>query len=136
MFGLKWLIDHEALPKDKLEEFYASYVGGMFRTIRFGVAEAHGQAEMMELNYLIERGAVTRESSGRYAINYEKIPGVIADLAKELLEIEAMGDRQRGENWFAKYDKMSDEMKTALQKKTADIPVDIDPVYSFKRVVK
>jgi len=136
IFGLKWLIDHEALPKDKLEEFYVSYVGGMFRTIRFGVAEAHGQAEMMELNYLIERGAVTRESSGRYAIDYEKIPGVIADLAKELLEIEATGDRQRAENWFAKYDKMSDQMKTALQKKTADIPVDIDPVYSFKRVVR
>ena len=136
MFGLKWLIDHDAFAKDKLEEFYASYVGGMFRTIRFGVAEAHGQAEMMELNYLLERGAVTRESSGRYAIDYEKIPGVIADVAKELLEIEATGDRQRAENWFAKYDKMSDEMKTALQKKTADIPVDIDPVYSFKRVVK
>jgi len=136
MFGLKWLVDHDAIPKDKLEEFYASYVGGMFRTVRFGVAEAHGQAEMMELNYLIEQGAVTRQSSGRYVIDYEKIPGAIADLAQELLEIEATGDRQRGENWFAKYDKTSDEMKNALQKKTADIPVDIDPVYSFKRVVK
>jgi hypothetical protein len=136
MFGLKWLVDHDALPKDKLEEFYASYVGGMFRTVRFGVAEAHGQAEMMELNYLIERGAVTREATGRYAIDYDKTTGAVADLAKELLEIEATGDRQRAENWFAKYDKMSDEMKTALQKKTADIPVDIDPVYSFKRVVK
>jgi hypothetical protein len=136
MFGLKWLVDHDAIPKGKLEEFYASYVGGVFRTVRFGVAEAHGQAEMMELNYLIERGAVTRESSGRYAIDYEKIPGAIADLAKELLEIEATGDRQRAENWFAKYDKMSDEMKGALQKKTADIPVDVDPVYSFQRVVK
>ena len=136
MFGLKWLVDHDALPKDKLEEFYASYVGGMFRTVRFGVAEAHGQAEMMELNYLIERGAVTREATGRYAIDYDKTTGAVADLAKELLEIEATGDRQRAENWFAKYDKMSDEMKTALQKKTADIPVDIDPVYAFKRVVK
>jgi len=136
MFGLKWLVDHDALPKDKLEEFYVSYVGGMFRTVRFGVAEAHGQAEMMELNYLIEQGAVMREATGRYAIDYDKTTGAVADLAKELLEIEATGDRQRAENWFAKYDKMSDEMKTALQKKTADIPVDIDPVYSFKREVK
>lgn len=136
MFGLKWLMDHDALPKDKAEEFYASYVGGMFRTVRFGVAEAHGQAEMMELNYLIERGAVTRESTGRYAIDYEKIALALNDLAKELLEIEATGDRARAEAWFTKYDKMSDEMKTALQKRTADIPVDIDPVYSFKRVVK
>ena len=90
----------------------------------------------MELNYLLERGAVTRQSGGRYVIDYEKMPGAVADLAKELLEIEATGDRQRAENWFAKYDKMTDEMKTALQKRTADIPVDIEPVYSFKRVVK
>jgi len=136
MFGLKWLMDHDALPKDKREEFYASYVGGMFRTVRFGVAEAHGQAEMMELNFLIERGAVTREVTGRYAIDYDKMAAAVNDLAKELLEMEATGDRQRVESWFGKYEKMSDEMKTALQKKTADIPVDVDPVYSFKKVVK
>jgi len=136
MFGLKWLVDHDALPKEKLAEFYASYVGGMFRTVRFGVAEAHGQAEMMEFNYLSERGAITRESSGRYVIDYGKIPGAVADLAKELLEIEATGDRQRAERWFQKYGAMPAELKLALTRKTADIPVDIDPVFSFKRSVK
>jgi len=136
MFGLKWLVDHDALPKEKLAEFYASYVGGMFRTVRFGVAEAHGQAEMMEFNYLSERGAITRESSGRYVIDYGKIPGAVADLAKELLEIEATGDRQRAERWFQKYGAMPAELKLALTRKTADIPVDIDPVFSFKRNVK
>ena len=57
MFALQWLVDHGVLPKEKLEEYYASYVGGLFRTVRFGIAEAHGQAEMMEFNYLLERGA-------------------------------------------------------------------------------
>ena len=136
MFGLKWLADHDALPKDNLEEFYASFVGGMFRTIRFGLAEAHGQAEMMELNYLMERGAIKREPTGRYAIDYETIPGAVADLAKELLEIEATGDRQRAEKWFQKYGAMPADMKLALSQKTADIPVDTDPVFSFKRGVK
>lgn len=136
MFGLKWLVDHDALPKDKLEEFYASFVGGMFRTVRFGVAEAHGQAEMMELNYLLERGAIKREPAGRCAIDYETIPGAVADLAKELLEIEATGDRRRAEKWFQMYGAMPADMKLALSQKTADIPVDIDPVFSFKRSVK
>src|SRR6202167_6197360 len=95
MFGLQWLVDHDALPKNKLEEYYASYVAGIFRTVRFGVAEAHGQAEMMEFNYLSERAAITRQSSGRYAIDYERMPGALNDLAKELLEIEATGDRAR-----------------------------------------
>jgi len=135
MFGLKWLVDHDALPKEKLEEFYASYVGGLFRTVRFGTAEAHGQAEMMEFNYLSERGAIRRNANGRYAIDYEKIPGAVADLAKELLEIEATGDRSRAENWFKKYGTMPEELKTSL-KAASDVPVDIDPVFSFVERVR
>jgi hypothetical protein len=136
MFGLKWLVDHGALPKERMEEFYASYVGGIFRTVRFGVAEAHGQAEMMEFNYLSSRGAIRRDASWRYAIDYDKMPAAMADLAKELLEIEVSGDRQRAENWFQKYGSMPPELKAILKTKTADIPVDVDPIFSFKRVVK
>jgi hypothetical protein len=135
MFALKWLVDHGALPKEKLEEYYASYVGEIFRTVRFGTAEAHGQAEMMEFNYLSERGAIRRNANGRYAIEYEKMPGAMADLAKELLEIEATGDRSRAENWFAKYDTMTEELKASLQA-ASDVPVDIDPVFSFAEKVR
>ena len=135
MFGLKWMVDKGVLPRENMPEYYASYVAGIFRTVRFGIAEAHGQAEMMEFNYLSERGAVKREASGRYAIDYQLMPGAIADLAKELLEIEATGDRARAEKWFAKYDKMPDELKTSL-KAASDVPVDIDPVFSFKEPVR
>ena len=44
MFGVKWLVDKGVLPKDRLEEYYASYVAGIFRTVRFGTGEAHGRA--------------------------------------------------------------------------------------------
>ncbi len=135
MFAVQWLVDHDALPKEKLEEYYASYVGDLFRTVRFGVAEAHGQAEIMEFNYLVERGAVIRDHRGRYAIDYEKIPAATADLAKELLEIEVTGDRQRAQNWFKKYDQMSPELKISLAE-ASKVPVDIDPVYSFPERVK
>jgi hypothetical protein len=131
MFGLKWLIDHDALPKNKLEEFYASYVAGIFRTVRFGVAEAHGQAEMMEFNYLTEHGAIVRQGAGRYAIDYGRMPGALNDLAKELLEIEATGDRGRAENWFKKYGTMPAELRASL-KLAAEVPVDVDPVFAFK----
>ena len=130
MYGLKWLVDNGVLPKERLEEFYASYVGGMFRTVRFGVGEAHGQAEMMEFNYLSEQGAVQRDSSGRYSIDYAKMPAAVAALAKELLEIEATGDRARAENWFKKYGQMPDALRTALQS-ASSVPVDVEPVYSF-----
>jgi hypothetical protein len=60
MFGLAWLADHGALPKDRLEEYYASFVADFFRALRFGTGEAHGRAEMMEFNYLVEQRALTR----------------------------------------------------------------------------
>jgi hypothetical protein len=135
MFGMQWLVEHGALPKDRLEEYYASYVAGIFRTIRFGTGEAHGQAEMMEFNYLSERGAIERESSGKYAIDDRAMPGALADLAKELLEIEATGDRPRAENWFRKYDVMPAELTAALQT-ASQVPVDLDPIFSFSERVR
>ena len=135
MFGLKWLMDHDALPKEKLEEYYASYVGGIFRTVRFGAAEAHSQAELMEFNYLSERGAIQREPSGRYSIDYARMPQALADLAKELLEIEATGDRERAESWFKKYGVMPPELQSSL-KSAANVPVDIDPIFSFAERVR
>jgi len=135
MFALEWLMNQNALPKSRSQDYYASYVAGMFRTVRFGVAEAHGRAQMMQFNYLAEKGAINREVSGRYAIDFAKMPSAIASLAKELLEIEATGDRARAEAWFAKYDKMPATLQSALAK-TASVPVDIDPVSAFADVIR
>jgi hypothetical protein len=130
LFALSWLMDKGVVPKDHANDFYASHVAGIFRTVRFGVAEAHGRAEMMEFNYLVEQGAITRDASGKYAIDFTKMPQAIASLAKELLEIEATGDRNRAEQWFKKYDSMPAELKSALAN-VKDVPVDIDPVSAF-----
>lgn len=136
MYGLKWLVDHGALPKERLPEFYSSYVAGIFRTVRFGIAEAHGRGEMMEFNYLSEQKAITRDAaSGRYVIDYERIPVTLASLAKELLEIEATGDRARAEAWFSKYQNMPSELQSALQA-VHDVPVDMDPIFSFPEPVQ
>jgi len=135
MYALKWLVDRDVLPKSKLEGYYASYVADFFRAIRFGTAEDHSQAEMMEFNYLSERGAIKRQSSGRYAIDYARMPDAINGLAKELLEIEATGDRARAENWFKKYGSMPRDLETSLQAASA-VPVDIDPVFTFTMTVK
>src|SRR5438034_11076499 len=97
MFALRWLVDHGVLPKEKLQGYYASYLAGNFRTLRFGAVEAHGQAEMMEFNYYVEHGAVRRQDSGKYVVDYEKMPAQIEALAKELLDLEGKGDRAGAE---------------------------------------
>ncbi len=130
MFGLKWLVDHGAMPKSRLEEYYASYVGGIFRTLRFGTGEAHGRAEMMEFNYLLEHQALAHTPAGRYRIDYARMPRTIADLAKELLEIEVSGDRARAERWMTRYDVMPAELQTALRA-AQHVAVDLDPVFPY-----
>ena len=136
MYGLKWLVDHGALPKERLPEFYSSYVAGIFRTVRFSIAEAHGRAEMMEFNYLSEQNAIKRDAqTRRYSVDYERMPEALAALAKELLEIEATGDRQRAEKWFTRYEKMPSELQSALQA-VSHVPVDVDPVFSFPEPIQ
>ena len=131
LYGLKWLVDRGDLPKEKLNGYYASEVAGIFRTVRFGVAEAHGRAEIMEFNFYAERGAIARDTaSGRYAIDFSRMPEAVAALAKELLEQEATGDRARVEAWFAKYGAVPPELAKALGA-ASDVPVDIDPISSF-----
>ena len=130
LYCLKWLVDHGALPKERLPEFYASHVAGIFRTVRFSIAEAHGKAEMMEFNFLSEQKAIVRQPDGRYAVDFNRMPDAIAIVAKELLEIEATGDRARAENWFHKYDQMPPDLKAALQT-VSDVPVDITPKFSW-----
>src|SRR3984957_4990446 len=136
MFGLQWLQAHDVISKEKLEEDYISYVAGNLRTIRFGIAEPHGRAEMMEFSYLSEQGAISRgAATGKYAVIVEKMPAAIAALAKELLEQEATGDRARSEAWFTKYAVLPPELQAALGK-VSDIPVDVEPIYSFEEAIR
>jgi hypothetical protein len=135
-FCYGWLIDHGVLPKERRNITYASYVAGIFRTVRFGVAEAHGAGEIMQFNYYVEQGAITRDATtGLYVIDFEKISAAIASLAEELLEQEASGDRARTDAWFKKYGTMPAEL-SALLAQTSDIPVDIDPAFDFHPALK
>jgi hypothetical protein len=131
MTCVKWLVDHGAIPKEKLDGIYASFLGETFRTVRFGIAEAHGAGAMMEISYLTEQGAIRRDlSTGLYSADFQKMPAAMASLAKELLEQEATGDRSRTENWFKKYAVMPPDLAAALAK-GSHIPVDVDPDFDF-----
>jgi hypothetical protein len=131
LYGLKWLADRGDVPKEKLNGYYASEVAGIFRTVRFGVAEAHGRAEIMEFNFYSERGAITRDAAtGRYAIDFTRMPDAVAALGKELLVQEATGDRARVEAWFAKYGSVPLDLAKSLES-VSSVPVDIDPIFSF-----
>ncbi len=135
IFLAKWLVDRKLLPASELNGVYASFVAGTLRTLRFGTAEAHGRAEMMEFNYLLQHGALAQGADGRYTIDYAAMPAAVASLAQQLLAFEAHGDRAGVEAWFAKYDGMPPTLTRALES-TRDIPVDITPEFELARGVR
>jgi hypothetical protein len=130
IFLAKWLVDQKVLPENMLDKIYGSYVGEMLRTLRLGAGEAHGRAELMELIYLQEQGALRQDADGRYAVDYKAMPGAIASLDQKLLTFEAEGDRSGVETWFSKYNAMPDSLTKALAS-TNDIPTDIAPEFEL-----
>jgi hypothetical protein len=135
IFLAKWLVDQKLLPASELNGIYGSYVGGIFRTLRFGTGEAHGRAEMMEFNYLFERHALALMGNGKFAIDYAAMPDAISDLCKTLLTFEARGDRAGAEGWMTKYDVMPAFLATALDA-TKGIPVDVTPEFELSEGVR
>ena len=87
IFLAKWLVDRKILPENMLHAIYGSYVAGIFRTLRFGTGEAHGRAEMMEFNYLLEHGALSQGDGWRYTIDYAAMPGAIAEPDRKAADI-------------------------------------------------
>jgi hypothetical protein len=130
VFLAKWLVDQKLLPESELKAVYGSYAAGIFRTLRFGTGEAHGRAEMMEFNYLLEKGALTQGADGKYAISYAAMPAAMESLTGQLLTFEAQGDRAGAEAWFDTYDVMPAALTKALEA-TVDIPVDITPEFEL-----
>jgi hypothetical protein len=135
IFLAKWLADKELIPQNELRAVYASYVAGIFRTLRFGTGEAHGRAEMMEFNYLLEHKALQQHDDGRYVVSFDAMPTVIEELAAKLLLFEAQGDRVGVEAWFGKYDVMPEALTKALLT-LKDIPVDILPEFELSKGVR
>jgi hypothetical protein len=129
LVSMAWFFDHGVMPADSEEEHYASYLGGIFRSVRFGASEAHGRAGMVELNFARERGAIRRdESTGRWSVVTAKMRDSIRELAGKALEIERAGDRAAAEALFAKYGSVPADLQKDLES-LRNVPIEIEPVY-------
>ena len=114
-------------------QVYASFVGSIFRSVRFGIDEAHGGANAITLNYLMEKGAVAFDPVGeRFSVVDEKIEAGMRDLSHDLLMIQALGDYDRAKAFVARYRKSSPQLETVLRK-LDDVPVDIRPVFAVEK---
>jgi hypothetical protein len=110
------------------DQLFATMVGLMFRSMRFGIDEAHGRGTAIQWNWYRERGAIVAAGDGRFRIDASKLGEAIRSLASELLMIEATGDYARAQRLLANYGISNDEIDGVIAKLT-DIPVDIRPIF-------
>jgi len=129
LHSLNYLEAHGIIDKSLSNQHYVSYLGSIFRTIRFGTGEAHGKAAIVTLNFFMEQGAVVYDpSSKRYGVDFAKIGSAVDKLANELLVIEAEGDYARAQKLSEKYSGTTAEVQKSLDS-LKDLPVDFIPVY-------
>jgi hypothetical protein len=123
-----YLVRTGRLPADLGPKTEAAYLAGIFRSVRFGVGDAHGGANLVQFDFLRQAGAITRDGSGRFGIATDRFEPAVRALARELLVIQAEGDRAAAKAFLERYGKVPAELTDALAK-LAGVPVDIHPRY-------
>jgi hypothetical protein len=137
LFALQYMMDHAAemklsglLPSDEAaqRQLYTTYMASMFRSLRFGLSDAHGKGMAIQFNYLMDKGAFAQQADGTFAVDFAKFKAGVRDLDHDLLTLEAQGD-------YANAKKLLDEMGILrpVLKKAFDrldgIPTDIEEIF-------
>lgn len=118
-------LNEAGVLKGNLDDFYVTFVASVYRSVRFGASSAHGRANMITFNTLMQKGCLERSPKGM-KVNVGLMKIAIRELAAELLHLQGDGDRtavtkiltERGS-----IDPSLDLELKAIQKKK--IPVDI-----------
>ena len=133
LWALQYLIDKGVVPKTMQRTLYTTYLASMFRSVRFGINEAHGRGVAMQFNYFTDEGGIKYdELTGKFSVDESKIRDAVRKLTNELLMIEAEGSYEKAAAILDKYAVIRPPMKSALDK-LKSVPVDIEPVFPLAR---
>jgi len=127
LYMVKMLTDMGEITNKDLMDNYVTFVAGIFRSVRFGAADAHGTANMVCFNYLQEKGAFTRNPvNGTYKVDFDKMTEAMNSLAKDIIVLQGNGDYAGVVKLFNEKGLIKDELKADLKKiSEASIPKDL-----------
>jgi hypothetical protein len=129
VYNILYLMDRGLYPGKDRKALLATYVAGLFRATRFGVAEAHGRGAALQFHYLLEKGGVAAdESRGIVTVDFEAMEPAIRGLVRDLCLLQAMGDYAGTREMLDSLGVLTPAMEIPLGR-MEDIPVDIRPVY-------
>jgi Peptidase family M49 len=130
LYMLQFFFDKGIMPGGEAVErkLYNTYLASSFRTLRFGISEAHGRGMAIQFNYFLDKGAFVARPDGTFEVDYSKIKEAVRSLTHDLLTIEANGDYNAAKNILSQLGIMRPVMTNTLDR-FKDIPVDIAPVF-------
>ena len=126
LFAIQHLIDKGVLPKSLEPSLYRTFLASAFRSIRFGVNEAHGKGIAVQLNFLLDQGGVQVKPDGTFAVNPDRVKEGVTALTRDIMTIQAEGD-------YAKAKALGDRLGVVRPRgprrarQAAAVPVDIEP---------
>jgi hypothetical protein len=129
LFALQFLLDKGVLDKALQESIYDTFLGSAFRSIRFGVNEAHGRGVALQLNYLLDFGAFTVDKDGAFAVNPARIKEGVVALTREIMTLQAAGDYAKAKDMLARLAVVRPEVQKVLDH-LQGVPIDVEPRFT------
>jgi peptidase M49-like protein len=133
LWALQYLIDKGVVEKRMERSLYTTFLASTFRSVRFGITEAHGRGIALQFNYLTDEGGIeVNERTGTFSINQAKIKDAVRKLTGEILTVQAEGSYEKAKAMLDKYALIRPPMQSALDR-LKDVPVDIEPVFPLAK---
>ena len=133
LWALQYLMDKGVIDKSMERSMYTTYLASAFRSVRFGITEAHGKGMALQFNYLMDEGAFKfDESKGTFSVDETKVKDAVRKLSGEIMTLQAEGSYDKAKALLDKYAVMRAPMKSALDR-LQDVPVDIEPVFPLAK---
>ena len=112
--------------KTDLQDYYVTFMAGIFRSVRFGASSAHGKANMIRFNFFRDAGAFERLPNGKYRVNVERFREATRDLSSVLLQLQGDGDYPGAASLVKTKGVIGPQLQSELDKLTEKgIPVDV-----------
>lgn len=127
LYMITELYDDGEMGETQLEDFYVTFMAGIFRSVRFGASEAHGKANMVRFNYFKDAGAFVRDAeSGKYKVDFDRMRDAIYGLSHDLLVLQGDGNYSGALELTNTKGIVDAQLQADLDRLTqASIPVDI-----------
>jgi hypothetical protein len=133
LWALQYLIDKGVVEKQMERSLYTTFLASAFRSVRFGITEAHGKGIALQFNYLTDEGAIEiDETAGTFSINNAKVKEAVRKLTNEILTIQAEGSYDKAKAMLDKYAVMRPAMQKALDR-MKNVPTDIEPIFPLAK---